>query len=127
MQSFFFIHLKKKFVRIDVKDIRYVLSIAHHVKICTDQGIFIPHLSLKQLETILPVDSFSRVNRGTLVALNRIISFDKDEVLLKDVRFSFSDKYRKELESKITVMLHQESSSARDAQAAAKKGRTGNT
>ncbi|MBN8877521.1 MAG: LytTR family transcriptional regulator [Chitinophagaceae bacterium] len=126
MQSFFFIHLKKKFVRIDVKDIRYVLSIAHHVKICTDQGIFIPHLSLKQLETILPGDSFSRVNRGTLVALDRIISFDKDEVLLKDVRFSFSDKYRKELESKITVMLHQESSSTKDARAAAKKGRTGN-
>jgi two-component system LytT family response regulator len=126
MQSFFFIHLKKKFVRIDVKDIRYVLSIAHHVKICTDQGIFIPHLSLKQLETILPGDSFSRVNRGTLVALDRIISFDKDEVLLKDVRFSFSDKYRKELESKITVMLHQESSSTKDARAAAKKGRAGN-
>jgi len=126
MQSFFFIHLKKKFVRIDVKDIRYVLSIAHHVKICTDQGIFIPHLSLKQLETILPGDSFSRVNRGTHVALDRIISFDKDEVLLKDVRFSFSDKYRKELESKITVMLHQESSSTKDARAAAKKGRTGN-
>ncbi|PZR27307.1 MAG: hypothetical protein DI535_10790 [Citrobacter freundii] len=113
MHSFFFIHLKKKFVRIDVKDIRYVLSVAHHIKICTDQGIFMPHLSLKQLETILPPESFSRVNRGTLVALDRIISFDKDEVLLKDVKFSFSDKYRKELENKITVMLHQEGGSGK--------------
>lgn len=118
MHSFFFIHLKKKFVRIDVKDIRYVLSVAHHVKICTDQGIFMPHLSLKQLETSLPPESFSRVNRGTLVALDRIISFDKDEVILKDVKFSFSDKYRKELENKITVMLHQEGN-------AAKKGKVG--
>lgn len=121
MQSFFFIHLKRRFVRIDVKDIRYAIAVAHHVKICADQGVFIPHLSLKQLETVLPGDSFSRVNRGTLVALNRIISFDKDEVVLKDVRFSFSDKYRKELESKIIVMLHQEGSSVKDAQAAAKK------
>ena len=126
MQSFFFIHLKRRFVRIDVKDIRYAIAVAHHVKICADQGVFIPHLSLKQLETVLPGDSFSRVNRGTLVALNRIISFDKDEVVLKDVRFSFSDKYRKELENKITVMLHQESSSAKDVQAGTKKGRVGN-
>ena len=126
MQSFFFVHLKRKFIRIDIKDICYAVAVAHHVKICADQGTFIPHLSLKQLETILPGESFCRVNRGTLVALNRIISFDKDEVVLKDVRFSFSDKYRKELESKITVMLHQESSSAKDAQAAARKGRSGN-
>ncbi|MBN8879827.1 MAG: LytTR family transcriptional regulator [Sphingobacteriales bacterium] len=121
MQSFFFIHLKGKFVRIDVKDIRYALSVAHHVKICVEQGTFIPHLSLKQLETILPVKSFCRVNRGTLVALNRIISFDKDEVVLKDIRFSFGDKYRKELEGKITVMLHQGGSSVKDVQSVAKK------
>lgn len=127
MQSFFFIHLKKKFIRIDVKDIRYVLSVAHHVKICTDQGIFIPHLSLKQLETILPSDSFSRVNRGTLVALDRIISFDKDEVVLKDVKFSFSDKYRKELENRITVMLHQENKATKevnDVPPPARKGKS---
>ncbi|MET6999379.1 LytR/AlgR family response regulator transcription factor [Chitinophaga defluvii] len=121
MQSFFFIHLKGKFVRINVKDIKYALAVAHHVKICADQGTFIPHLSLKQLETFLPAESFSRVNRGTLVALNRIMSFDKDEVVLKDIRFSFSDKYRKELESKITVMLHQERFSVKDAHSGAKK------
>jgi len=108
MNTFFFIHSKKKYIRIDVKDIRYILSVAHHVKICTDQGVFIPHLSLKQLETVLPENSFSRVNRGTLIALNRIITFDKDEVVLKDVKFSFSDKYRKQLEEKITIMLHKE-------------------
>lgn len=108
MKNSFYIHLKKKFVRVDIDRIIYILSVAHHVKIYTDHGIFMPHLSLKQLETILPEEDFSRVNRGTLVAHSRITSFTTNEIYLKDISFSFSDKYRKLLEHKLTVVLHNE-------------------
>ena len=53
MQSFIFIHLNKRFVRINLTDIRYVLSVAHHVNIFTDHGELMPHLSLKQLEEVI--------------------------------------------------------------------------
>ena len=111
--SFFFIHLKHKFIRLNLKDIRYIEAVAHHVKISTDQGMFIPHLSLKQLETVLPVSLFSRVNRGTIVAHDRIVAFDKDQIELKDIKFSFSDKYRKIMESKIKIMIHQDAKPAK--------------
>ncbi|MBN8877531.1 MAG: LytTR family transcriptional regulator [Chitinophagaceae bacterium] len=104
MQSFFFIHLKKKYVRIAISEIRYILSLDHHVKIVTDHGIYIPFLSIKQLETILPADQFCRVNRSTLVALNRIVSFDRHTVTLRDGVFTFSDKYRKLMEGKIKLL-----------------------
>ncbi|HEX2845559.1 MAG TPA: LytTR family DNA-binding domain-containing protein [Chitinophagaceae bacterium] len=104
MQSFFFIHLKKKYIRIAITEIRYILSLDHHVKIVTDHGIYIPFLSIKQLETILPADQFCRVNRSTLVALNRIISFDRHTITLKDGVFTFSDKYRKLMEGKIKLL-----------------------
>lgn len=110
MQPFFFIHLNNTYVRIDTKDIKYVISADHHVKIFTDHGQLMPHLSLKQLETMLPMDLFARVNRGTLVSLQRIISFDRDTAFLKDIKFSFSDKYRKEFVEKVTIMLHRENS-----------------
>lgn len=113
MPNFFFIHLKRKFIRIDFDDIRYVLSVGHHVKISTDQGIYLPHLNLKEVEAALPEESFSRVNRSTLVAINRIISFDRDAVMLKDASFSFSDKFRKELETKVRIMVHQENETSR--------------
>ncbi|MBN8877462.1 MAG: LytTR family transcriptional regulator [Sphingobacteriales bacterium] len=111
MQSYFFIHLNKRFVRVNVKDIRYVLSIHHHIKIFTDREVLMPHLSLKQLEEVLPDNSFVRVNRGTLISLDRVLFFDKDTVFIKDACFSFSDKFKKEFDSKITVMLHQEAKS----------------
>jgi DNA-binding LytR/AlgR family response regulator len=104
MQSSFFIHLKKKYVRIGIDEIRYVLSLDHHVKIVTDHGIYIPFLTIKQLERILPADQFSRVNRSTLVALNRIVSFDRQTVTLRDGVFSFSDKYRKLMETRIRLV-----------------------
>ena len=104
MRSCFFIHLKKKYVRIAVDEIRYVLSLDHHVKIVTDHGIYIPFLTIKQLEKILPPEQFCRVNRSTLVALNRIISFDRQTVTLKDGVFSFSDKYRKLIETRIRLL-----------------------
>ena len=113
MQSFFFIHLNKQFIRINLHDIKYVEALAHHVKIYTDHGNFIHHLSLKQLETKLPMDLFARVNRSTLVPLQRIVSFDKDTAFLKDKKFSFTDKYKKEFEEKVTILLHQENNAGK--------------
>lgn len=118
MQSSFFIHLKRKYVRIAMNEIRYVLSLDHHVKIVTDSGIYIPFLTIKQLEKILPPDQFCRVNRSTLVALNRIISFDRQTVTLRDGVFSFSDKYRKLMEAKIRLLWSTDHSTAEDADTA---------
>lgn len=114
MQSFFFIHLKKKYIRIDISEIRYILSLDHHIKIVTDHGIYIPFLSIKQLEKLLPSDQFCRVNRSTMVALNRIISFDRHTVTLKDGVFTFSDKYRKLMEGKIKLLWNTETMDSKE-------------
>lgn len=108
MQPYFFIHLNKRFVRVNIKDIRYVLSVHHHIKIFTDQEVLMPHLSLKQLEEKLPANVFVRVNRGTLISLDRVLFFDNDTVFLKDACFSFSDKFKKEFRSKIMMVIHRE-------------------
>ncbi|MCG2615528.1 LytTR family transcriptional regulator [Terrimonas sp. NA20] len=115
MQQSFFIHLKKKYVRISIDEIRYVLSLDHHVKIVTDHGIYIPFLTIKQLEKILRPDQFCRVNRSTLVALNRIISFDRQTVTLRDGVFSFSDKYRKLMEARIRMLWNADHTVTSDA------------
>lgn len=110
--QFFFIHLKGSLVAIHVKDICYVQALAHHVKIVTDNGTFIPHVCLKQLEEKLPSGLFTRVNRGTLVSLSRVVSFNRDEIILKNGRFSFTDKYRKEFREKVTVLMNEDTKQA---------------
>lgn len=103
---YFFIRINKKYIRIGFDDIRYIESTGNYVKIFTDTGSFLTSLTIKQLEKALPVQSFCRVNRGCIVPIHRIISFDRDGVILHhNIRISFSDRYRRELESRITILL----------------------
>lgn len=108
MQPYFFIRVDKKYIRINYKDLLYLESVGNYVKLFTDNGIFLTALTMKELERILPADSFCRVNRGTIVSLERIISFDRESVNLKSMKFSFSDKYRKVLETKVRIITHTE-------------------
>ena len=109
MQDYFFIHLKNRFVRVGFHEIRYVLSVDHHIKIFTDDGMLMPHLHLKELEAILPETEFIRVNRGTLIPLRRVLSFDKENVFIKDAVFSFGDKFKRQFDEKVIAIVHRES------------------
>lgn len=113
MQPYFFIRVDKKYIRINYKDLSYIESVGNYVKLFTDNGVFLSTLTIKELEKILPFDAFCRVNRGSIVAIDRIVSFDRDNVVLKGAAFSFSDKYRKILEGKIRIITHMESSPPR--------------
>lgn len=110
MQPYFFIRIDKRYMRINYSDLLYVESVGNYVKLFTETGVFLTTLTIKELERVLPVDAFCRINRGTIVAIDRIISFDRVSVALKNIRFSFSDKYRKMLEGKIRIITHAESS-----------------
>jgi DNA-binding LytR/AlgR family response regulator len=106
MENSFFIHLKRKFVRVNFDEINYVLSIGHHVKIHTAGAVYVPHLGMKQVEDLLPKDRFIRVNRSALVPLSRITSFTNDEVFLGELSFAISELCREELRSRLKVVLH---------------------
>lgn len=110
MQPYFFIRVDKKYIRINYKDLSYIESVGNYVKLFTEGGIFLTPLTIKELEKMLPHDAFCRINRGTIVAIDRIISFDRDHVILKNATFSFSDKYRKVLEGRIRIITHIEPS-----------------
>ena len=103
---YFFIRINKKYIRIGLDDIRYIESTGNYVKIFTDTGSFLTSLTIKQLEKALPDQSFCRVNRGCIVPIHRIVCFDRDGVILQhNIRIAFSDRYRRELEARITILL----------------------
>ncbi len=113
MDKAFYIHIKKRFIRIAWDDIYYIEAIGHHVRIHTCHGTYLPHLSLKRLATALPSDQFARVNRSAMVNLLRIKWFDSENVTLlaaKETVLSFSDRFRKQLEQQVTIILHEDTS-----------------
>jgi two-component system LytT family response regulator len=113
MQAFFFIRVDKKHIRINYKDLLYIESVGNYVKLFTENGIYLTPLTIKELEKMLPFELFCRVNRGTIIAIDRIVCFDRESVTLKNARFSFSDKYRKALEGKVRIITHTEPTTSR--------------
>jgi two-component system, LytTR family, response regulator len=112
MQPYFFIRVGKKYIRINYSDLSYLESVGNYVKLVTDSGSFLTTMTIKELEKILPIESFCRVNRGIIVSIARITSFDREHVMLKNAAFSFSDKYRKILETKVRIISHSDTSRA---------------
>lgn len=104
----FYIFYLGRFIRIDPADILFALSDNHHIRLHTTHGVYLPHLSLKELEPHLPAADFCRVNRGTLVNLSRVQAYDKESVYLGERVFSFSDFFKRVFEGKVTVVIHRE-------------------
>jgi len=106
MQPYFFIRTVKQYVKIGYSDLICIESVGNYVSITTDSGSYMAQLSIKQLEKLLPREKFCRVSRSSIVSLDRIVSFDRECILLKDKRqISFGDSYRKDLEQRVNIVM----------------------
>src|SRR2546428_10804452 len=107
MQHYFFIRTEKQYVKINYSELICIESVGNYVSITTDGGSYMAQLSIKQLvEKLLPRDKFCRVSRSSIVSLDRIVSFDRDCVVLKDKKqISFGDTYRRELEQRVNIVM----------------------
>jgi DNA-binding LytR/AlgR family response regulator len=106
MQPYFFIRTEKQYVKISYPELICIESVGNYVSITTDNGTYMAQLSIKQLEKLLPREKFCRVSRSSIVSLDRIVSFDRDCVLLKDKRqVSFGDSFRRELEQRVNIVM----------------------
>lgn len=103
----FYVRTKRRYVQIHINQILYAIADGHHTKIVTDYGEFLPFLDLGKLEAKLPKERFFRINRSTIVNMEKIIAFDPEQVLLKGISFSFGDQYYRTFKDRI-VLLQQD-------------------
>jgi DNA-binding LytR/AlgR family response regulator len=106
MTPYFFIYFDKQYIRIDCKDIRYLESRTNFVMIVMDRGQYLVNTTLTQLVGSLPFDEFAQVNRSTVVALAKIISFDRESVIMPGKEFVLTGKYRSAMHQKISILVH---------------------
>jgi DNA-binding LytR/AlgR family response regulator len=104
MQNYFFIRTDRQFVKIMYSELICVESLGNFVRITTDNGKYLTQLSIRQLEQVLPKDSFYRINRGCIIAVDRIISFDNSHVKLKEKEIPFGETQRKFLMQRLNII-----------------------
>lgn len=108
MQPYFFIRTDKQYVKINYHELIYIESLGNYVRLVADNGTWLTQLTIKQLEKILPMESFCRINRGAIVSMDRITAFDKESVCLQNKkRLPFTDRFRKDLERRVNIVTHE--------------------
>jgi|SRR6218665_691641 len=109
MNNYFFVNWGHTCVSVKINEIDYVQSNGHRLEISTDKKKTMPSLSLKEIEQILPEQEFVKVNRSAIVAIRRIVCFDKDTVYLEGgVQFGLSDLFKEEFKKKVRLIVHKE-------------------
>lgn len=66
-----------------MKEIHYIEGMKDYVKIYTPHGFSISHVTLKELELILPKENFLRVQKSYIVNLDKVFSISVNQIVLK--------------------------------------------
>lgn len=98
IKDFFFVSMQKKKVKISFPEIIYVESQREYVKIVTSKNIYIPKMTLTEVEASLPDTQFKRVHRSYIVSINKIESYSSDIVEVNGIAIPVGRLYKETLE-----------------------------
>jgi DNA-binding LytR/AlgR family response regulator len=82
--GYIFIKEATRFVRVELDDIFYVMGLKNYVSIITKSQRIVSLQTMKQMEELLPSHRFIRVHRSYFVAIDKIISVEKQQIYMKD-------------------------------------------
>jgi DNA-binding LytR/AlgR family response regulator len=80
--SYIFVKSDKRIEKIELQDILYAESIGNYVAIYTEDKKFIAYLTMKSLESQLPLNEFIKIHQSYLVNRSKIDAIDGNEIKL---------------------------------------------
>ncbi|WP_128330727.1 LytTR family DNA-binding domain-containing protein [Apibacter sp. HY039] len=94
--SYFFIRSEYKQIKIIFDTILYIEGLKDYVKIwlVNEPKPILTLMSLKKLEEELPKNNFMRIHRSFIIALDKIQSVEKNQVVINQQHITISDQYK---------------------------------
>jgi DNA-binding LytR/AlgR family response regulator len=77
---FLYLRVDRKMVKILFNDILYIESLKDYIKIVTANKTIVIRHSISSLEEMLPKNSFLRIHRSYIVAIDKIDSFNGETI-----------------------------------------------
>ena len=82
---------------LDVRTILFAQSYGNYVKIFTTTKTYLASMTTNELEQNLPQESFLRVHKSYIIALDKIDQCDRDTITIKKEKIPVGITYRREL------------------------------
>ena len=81
-------------IKINFENILYIESMADYIRIVTPGKKHTVLATMKSIDNLLPNSGFIRVHRSYIIALSKIISFNKKSISIGDMHVPIGDSYR---------------------------------
>ncbi|HKZ36161.1 MAG TPA: response regulator transcription factor, partial [Chryseolinea sp.] len=94
LEAFLYFRADRKMIKVALNDILYVESLKDYIKIFTPLKTIITKQSISSLHDMLPHDSFIRIHRSYLVAVNKIDSFNNERIEIARNELPISRMYK---------------------------------
>ena len=91
--SFIFLKVDKKLVKIKFEDIFYIESLKDYIKVFTATENYLVHKSLTSITEEIPEKKFLRIHRSYTVAIDKIKSVEGNSVEISSKRIPIGRKY----------------------------------
>jgi two-component system response regulator LytT len=85
---------KNKFIKVELKDILYVEGLKNYLSVYTSTQRLITYQSLKDFESQLPENQFTRVHKSYIIALSKISLIDGNTIYIKDQSIPVGETYK---------------------------------
>lgn len=92
-ESFIFLKVDKKLVKIYFEDILYIESLKDYIKVFTITDNYLVHKSLTAITEELPESNFIRIHRSYTIAIDKVKSVEGNLVEINKVRIPIGRKY----------------------------------
>src|SRR5215204_4829447 len=77
---FLYFRADRKMVKVFLEDILFIESLKDYIKVVTTHKVIVSKQSISALEEMLPKDTFVRVHRSYIIAVNKIDTYNLDVI-----------------------------------------------
>jgi two-component system LytT family response regulator len=88
-----------KLIKVQHSELLYAQSVKDYIHLCTANGNFLTHMTMKYLDELLPAEVFIRVHRSFLVNKTHITVVDKNSLKIGTVSIPVGENYRDNIKS----------------------------
>ena len=95
VDDYIFLKSTHNIIKVNLSDIEYIEGYTDYLKVYVgEQQPILTIKSLKALETALPQNAFVRIHKSYIVSINKIKSYRKGKVKIKDKYLPIGDSYK---------------------------------
>lgn len=99
--SSFLVKVDGAMVEIDFQDVLFAQSYGNYVKIFCFKKIYVASITTSELESLLNTNNFMRIHKSYIVAIDKIKSFDKNNILIGEETIPIGITYKRALSDKL--------------------------